>query len=662
MTLSGMTLSLVLCAAMPTPPSGPEGRSRVERMGSPSAVAGGSSALALEIVDDATGRPLAARVVVRGADGSYADGGGRGLYADGRFFADGRFDVALVPGNASVSVSCGPEYEPLAFDEEITEGRRLRLRARMRRWFDAAARGWYCGDSHVHTQHDPTGAIRTDGAFTVLQARAQGLRYVSQATKASREEDAASLTAPGLIFANAEELGGGAYVGHFTSPGIASPLTGLGPILREPLPAPRMAETAHRLGGILTYTHPLAPPHQLHWMGATGAMSDGVLGKCADAMDIDSPACQALWFALLNLGNRIAASGSTDSTLERRHTLTPGDRRVYSHARSFTLPAIVGAIREGRTFATNGAPLFLFLRMGDREPGDTLPADGSDRQVRLEVHSLRAIREVTLYRRGAPVKRWGPSAKAGALELTWTVRESEACWYAARAEDAEGGWALTSPVYFSATHPGAGGLRGALLLEIANCTRMVELRRGFFAHMIATVPPDDPLASVELLKDGVVCSTYRTADGGGRPAALPVAGGTGDYVPAYAWHPSAADACHFLADAPIRDTGWYSLRAVTRSGRTLRTDAVRFDAEHRLSSEVCTAHIWGPGTSFTRHGYGEEMPLAEVSPPYDGDHWWYPLNGYWRVSAAFDGSAAEWSGGDAQREALSFRREASQPI
>ena len=57
-------------------------------------------------------------------------------------------------------------------DVEAKAGREVRVRARLRRWFAPEERGWFGGDNHVHAQHDATAAIRTDLAYTALQARA----------------------------------------------------------------------------------------------------------------------------------------------------------------------------------------------------------------------------------------------------------------------------------------------------------------------------------------------------------------------------------------------------------------------------------------------------------------------------------------------------------
>ena len=137
-----------------------------------------------------------------------------------------------------------------------------------------------------------------------------------------------------------------------------------------------------RRGGAVIHTHPLTPPHQMHWMGAAEVLSDAVLGRRADALDLDGQASELLWFAVLNLGNRVAASSYTDCALGRRSTPSPGDRRVYCRAEELTYPAIVEAIRRGRTFATNGGPLFPFVTIDGKGPGETIEP-GGDRPPRV---------------------------------------------------------------------------------------------------------------------------------------------------------------------------------------------------------------------------------------------------------------------------------------
>ena len=248
------------------------------------------------------------------------------------------------------------------------------------------------GDNHVHAQHDATAAIRTDLAYTALQARANGLSYVTEADsgpvpgrrRAAEHADVPVPPRPGAR---------GPARSSATSTRRASP----GRSRRRSMPGSSTARCPPRgsprrstgRGGAVIHTHPLTPPHQMHWMGAAEILSDAVLGRPADALDLDGQASELLWFAVLNLGNRVAASSYTDCALGRRSTPSPGDRRVYCRAEELTYPAVVEAIRGGRTFATNGGPVFPFLTIDGKGPGETLePGGDRPHAVRAEVHSL----------------------------------------------------------------------------------------------------------------------------------------------------------------------------------------------------------------------------------------------------------------------------------
>lgn len=642
-----------------TLPPEEQGRSRFEVVAREAREGLKDAEIVVEAADAMTGRALPVRVVVTASDGTHPDGSGHGTYADGRFFADGAFTVLVPPGRTEIALRAGPNYVPLTITTEAAAARRLRLRATLYRWFSPEERGWYGGDSHVHTQHDRAGVVRTTPEYTALQGRAQGLSYISQASKGSADVDPEPLSTESFLFRNAAELGGGPFVGHLITPGIARqlPAAVTARAFHGPLPVQNLLDPVHALGGIVTYTHPLAPPHQLHWMGATEAYSDAVLGRCADAFDIDSRATEQLWFALLNLGNRVAASSYTDSALERKNTLSPGDRRVYGQAREFTFPAMVAALREGRTFATNGGPVFPFFTVGGRGPGEVVRTEaGRSFTARAEIHSLYPLRSVEIYRRGRRAHAFPVTGRKGGMVLTYPFSETAASWYLLRVEDERGNWAITSPVYFAPEAADTVPSGSAVLLEISNNTRMIELRRDFFAHLIVTVSREDRLAEVELLKDGKVVRQFTPGMGDSITGQTPVTGGKGEYSPGWLWHPAPARPAHFQADWSVKETGWYEVRATTAQGKTLRSDAIRFDAANPNSHELSVAHLSGPDFRLTRWGYGEEMPLEQIKIPFEGDHWWYPAKSFWRLTATFGQETRELGGGDAERGKASFRR------
>ena len=182
----------------------------------------------VEVEDDRAGpgrpMPLPVRVIVTASDGGHPDGSGRGTYADGRFFADGPFAVDVPPGRTRFLLRSGPDYQPLELAVEAREGRQARLRARLHRWYAPEERGWYAGDNHVHAQHDATVAIRTDLEYTALQARANGLSFITEADAGPSPADLGRLSTPTFLFRRAPEIRPGPFVGHLNTPGLSRPI------------------------------------------------------------------------------------------------------------------------------------------------------------------------------------------------------------------------------------------------------------------------------------------------------------------------------------------------------------------------------------------------------------------------------------------------------
>jgi hypothetical protein len=615
-------------------------------------------AIAAEIavtVLDGESALLPVRVVVTACDGSHPDGSGHGVYGDGRFFADGAFTVRVPPGETLVRLASGPNYVPLELALDAEAGKRLQVEARLHRWFAPEERGWYGGDNHVHAQHDPTATVKSGLEYTALQGRANGLSFVTEAGSNVSYDGLGQLSTDTFLLRYARELRPGCYAGHVNTPGIREPIPEevLKGIMGAPLPVAAVTRAAHDLGGIAIHTHPLSPPHQFHWMGAAELLSDAVLGACADLVDVDSRHTELLWFAALNLGNRIGCSSYTDCGLGRLRTLSPGDRRVYCHPEEFTYPAIIKAMREGRTFATNGGPVFPFFTIDGHAPGDVIAIGGEAAlEARVEVQSLHPLKSAVLYRNGNVAKEFDVDGKSGQTVLSHSLSETGESWYVFRVQDEQGHWAITSPVYCEPEQARPASPKAALLLEISNCTRFIQLRREFSAHVMVTVSADDRLVSVQLLRDGEPVKSFE-ADAGNEMGSgkMPVTQLNGEYAPGWVWHPAPAEAVHFQADWPVMETGWYWVRAMTAQGREWVSDAVHFDAANPNSHELSVARMTGPGTEFRLWGCGEEMPLVDVALPFEGDHWWYPRNTFWRIAASFDGQDRTLTGGG-NREAL----------
>ncbi|MEM7230821.1 MAG: CehA/McbA family metallohydrolase, partial [Planctomycetota bacterium] len=597
--------------------------------------------------------PLAVRVIAKVGDRSL-DGSGRGLYSDGRFFAERSFELESPAGTLALEVRSGPDYVSANGTVVVEAGKHVEVTAKLRRWFSPKSRSWYSGDNHVHAQHDRKAAVRTDLAYTALQGRANGLDFVTEAGSHVDYDELEKLSSPRFLFRNADEIRLGCFVGHVNAPGIREPIpySLLAKLGKSPLPIGHLLPEIHRRGGAAIHTHPMVPPQQIHWMGATELYSDAVLSNCADALDIDSRATEALWFAAINAGNRMAASGSTDAALGRERTRAPGDRRVYVRSKSFDMPSLVRGIRSSHTYATNAGPIHAFLRVEGSGPGETATVTGKSLDVQVEVRHLRPLRSIELYLRGRRVHAFRaastrPESSVFSISLPLPQDMTGQPWIVLRAEDVRGSWATTSPVYLKTpveSEPSPSST-WASVLHISNATRFIELRKTFFAHVICTVR-DDAIAGVALYRDDELVQRITPAEGdsisGGK---TPVTELRGDYGPGRIWHPKTKPA-HVQWDIPVSERGWYWTRILTASGRKLDSDRMFFDPKHTRSHQVSSAVLYARDTELRQWGYGEEMPLAEIQSPFEGDHWWYPQRSTWRMEGRFGSETRVYFGGD----------------
>ena len=118
------------------------------------------------IVDADHGSPLPARIYIQGADGQWYFPKSSSLtgsairYERKSSFSTNAvelhttlsphpFRVELRPGRYTFTIERGKEWFPDTREVEITPGQ-APLEFRLRRWFDAGARGWFSGDAHNH--------------------------------------------------------------------------------------------------------------------------------------------------------------------------------------------------------------------------------------------------------------------------------------------------------------------------------------------------------------------------------------------------------------------------------------------------------------------------------------------------------------------------------
>jgi hypothetical protein len=381
-------------------------------------------------VRDAAGRPVPARVSVRGADGRYYAADDAWRHGDeafvrgpeqrfeyGYFHTRGRDSVVVPAGRAVVEVWRGPEFRVVRREIDVTTDDTLPVRVAMVRVADMAARGWWGGDLHVHMNYG--GAYRNRPDHLVLQGRAEGL-HVLENLIVNKEQripdigywrpDPDPASAADLLLAHGQEFhtgfwGHAGIVGlreHYLLPDYSGyPRTALASLYPT---NDLIADLARAQGALFGYVHPFdfrpdtsriesGVPYELPINAAAGKLDYlEVMGYS------DHLITSEIWYRLLNCGFRIPAGAGTDAFPNFASLRgPPGLVRVYARVERGGRPAgrlnapdahrrFLDAVKAGRTFVTN-APLLDFQITG---PDDVTRQSGEEIRLPAGRHTLTA--------------------------------------------------------------------------------------------------------------------------------------------------------------------------------------------------------------------------------------------------------------------------------
>jgi len=224
-----------------------------------------------------------------------------------------------------------------------------------------------------------------------------------------------------------------------------------------------IADLVHNQGGLVGYVHPFdtvpAPEREV----ITNAMPvDVALGK-ADYIEVvgfaDHKATAEVWYKLLNLGFHVPTGSGTDAMANYASLRGPvGMNRVYLNTGGSSEPAALqAALKEGRTFASNGPQ--LALEVAGKSLGDTLtlPAGGQTVTYRAALRSPVAIDHFEIVQNGRVVARHKLAKARTHADVSGKLNLREGGWVIARAWN-DGAdplildlypYATTSPVYVS---------------------------------------------------------------------------------------------------------------------------------------------------------------------------------------------------------------------
>ncbi len=415
--------------------------------------------LRVSVADAETGQLTEARIQLRASDGkayapadAYQRVASRALYLD-FFHTRGEFSVELPVGEASILAMKGFERNPASTTVSIEPGAVTSVRFDLERFTDFNALGWYSGSDHVHMNYG--GNLHNTPENLLFMAAAEDLDHVGEkiANKDNRIFDHhyyeapydKARSTPERMLSWAQEYRPPFY-GHINLINLTEHLlspytTGYeGTAIESLYPSNtdifRMARKQGAIGG---YVHPFSSdPPSAGYGGARGFPVDVALGT-ATYLEVMTSARQAVntarvWHRALNCGFKVTASGGEDSISNLHRTPVIGAARMYAYlGDSLEWDRWVEAVREGRTFVTNG-PLIQLAIDGEIAGGEIrLPAEGGSVEVTAHMVSAFPVERLELIRNGETLEDipLADGGSSGALRKRIQVDRSG--WYTLRA-------------------------------------------------------------------------------------------------------------------------------------------------------------------------------------------------------------------------------------
>ncbi|MDH4063316.1 MAG: CehA/McbA family metallohydrolase [Acidobacteriota bacterium] len=438
--------------------------------------------VAVRIVDDATGEPMAARVYQRASDGKpYTPGDSyERLAALNRhlFHTPGRYVTSVPPGALTIEVARGFEYEVTTTTVDVKAGSTTDVTIRLKRMVDFLAKGWRSGSNHVHMNYAGNLHNTPENMMRMAEAEDMGLTSLQIANKDNRILDYQYFT-PGQSL---HPLSSGNYVMHvgqeyrppfyghislfnLTEHLISPFVTGYeGTGIESLYPSNTdIFRYAREQGGIGAYVHPFAgdaDPLEGSLGTAKGFPVDVALETVSYHELWSQSAGDApllVWYHALNNGFRVPVTGGEDSISSLHRVELVGVSRGYFHLgdQPFTWQAWMRALLAGRGFVTNG-PLLEFsanaAAMGEEV---ALPAGGGRVTFTGALHSIVPLERFELVSNGQVVHTFPLTGDRRSATFDLPIDVKTSGWYSLRAIGKPGTFptentrpqAVTNPIY-----------------------------------------------------------------------------------------------------------------------------------------------------------------------------------------------------------------------
>ncbi len=365
----------------------------------------------LRVVDQATGKPIAAKIHLHGEAGEYLPPLDRHRIPDQRWYEDFSVDYVSPPnhlctyidGETVVDLPLGLIYAEVTRGFEIRPIRRKlivgpetsELTLELERVLPWRERGWVSADTHVHFLSPPSAHLEGAG---------EGVNVVNLLASQWGELMTNVGDFDGLTTYGTREAGGDGehlvrvgtenrqhVLGHISLLGyrgrIIAPMCAGGPdeaALGDPVDVllTEWARQCRQQGGLVVVPH-FPNPRAEHAAAIISGDVDGIeMTSWSNLYGGIDPYALSDWYRYLNCGYFVAAVGGTD---KMSASTAVGTIRTYAKLpprRAFDYEAWKEAVRAGNTFATYG-PLVEFTVEG-RPPGTWIEMGPSGGTVSLE--------------------------------------------------------------------------------------------------------------------------------------------------------------------------------------------------------------------------------------------------------------------------------------
>lgn len=404
--------------------------------------------------DKTTGKPVRARVHIRGEDGEYwpplfhvknipvgwrEDVGGD-VVIDGKSFAyvTPNFTAAVPDGNFTMEIKRGLEYIPKTVNFSVKDGKVPELTVDLERWTHMKESGWYSGDTHVHFLDPYTALVEAEAEdLNVINILGSSGGDLTTSVHHFTGAPAVVSTDENIVYITEETRHD--YLGHTVllnlkeliyPMGWGEPRTGVIGGIDYPAMA-HQADKANEQGALVAWAHFPEPHGELAIdmaLGKIGAAEVFVFGNPMNETTRNGPF--RTWYRVMNSGIDLPGLGATDKMWNTQ--IAGGVRTYVKIDGDFTYDAWVEGVRKGRTFVTSGP--MLSLSAGGKGIGDRIELDNaSSVPFEAEVHSRIPIKKLEIIVNGEVVAAKESGAGKTRMKITGDIKVEKSSWIAARA-------------------------------------------------------------------------------------------------------------------------------------------------------------------------------------------------------------------------------------